>query len=316
MGEFELIRRHFAGLAPDGGGIVLGIGDDAAILDVPPDRQLVVTADTLVAGRHFPERTAAADIGWKSLAVNLSDLAAMGAEARWLTLALSLPRLDDAWAAGFSQGFGELARSAGVALVGGDITRGPLTISVTAMGLVPRACALRRSGARAGDWVVVTGSLGDAAAALDRFEQAGSEPTGFEAELRRRLERPVPRLDEGRALLELASAAIDVSDGLVADLGHVCTASEVGADLEAARFPASAALMALIPDAQTRLRFQATGGDDYELCLCIPPDRLDQATRVCELTPIGRISAAPGVRLRALDGTLHAFEKYGFDHFA
>ena len=149
MGEFELIRRHFAGLAPDGDGIILGIGDDAAILDVPPDRQLVVTADTLVAGRHFPERTAAADIGWKSLAVNLSDLAAMGAEARWLTLALSLPRLDDAWAAGFSQGFGELARSAGVALVGGDITRGPLTISVTAMGLVPRACALRRSGARA-----------------------------------------------------------------------------------------------------------------------------------------------------------------------
>ncbi|MDT0498864.1 thiamine-phosphate kinase [Algiphilus sp. W345] len=316
MGEFELIRRHFAELAPDGDGIVLGIGDDAAILDVPPDRQLVVTADTLVAGRHFPERTAAADVGWKSLAVNLSDLAAMGADACWVTLALSLPTLDDAWVAGFSEGFAELARLSGVALVGGDITCGPLTISVTAMGLVPRARALRRSGAKSGDWVVVTGTLGDAAAALARFGQARSVPIGTEAELRRRLERPVPRLDEGRGLLDLASAAIDISDGLLADLGHICTASGTGADLEAARLPASPALSVLVPDPMARLRYQATGGDDYELCLCIPDERLVLAMHVCALTPIGRISQTPGVRLHALDGTLHSFENNGFDHFA
>lgn len=307
MSEFSLIRRFFAPLAPAGEGICLGIGDDGAVVQVPAGHELVVTADMLVAGRHFPENTAPRDIGWKSLAVNLSDLAAMGAEPRWFTLALALPRFDEAWVQAFAAGFGELARRHAGALIGGDITRGPLTISVTAMGVVPAGSALQRRGAAPGDWVGVTGELGDAAAALAGLGGAA---------LRRRLDRPQPRLRQGQALRGLASAVIDISDGLLADLGHICEASVVGADLEASRLPASAALVAAVPDAQQRWRMQATGGDDYELCVCIPPQRLDAARSACRIELIGRISDRPGVRLRTADGTLLAYAQSGYDHFA
>lgn len=312
MNEFELIRRYFAALAPDGEGVSLGIGDDAALLEVPAAQQLVVSTDMLVAGRHFPEATAPNDIGWKSLAVNLSDLAAMGAEARWLTLALSLPQADPSWVEAFAQGLGALARASGVALVGGDTTRGPLTVTVTAMGLVPRGTALRRDGAQPGDRVCVTGTLGDAAAGL-----AGAGTGAAASFLRQRLDRPSPRLRWGQALRGIASAAIDLSDGLLSDLGHVADASGVGAEIDAAALPASPALLSAVPEATRRWPLQASGGDDYELCLCVPPSRLDAAHQACPaLHEIGWITSERGVRLRLPDGKLAALDRTGFDHFA
>lgn len=318
MGEFELIRRHFAELTPPAEDVALGIGDDAALLRVAPGHELVVTTDALVAGRHFPLATVPADIGWKALAVNLSDLAAMGAEARWFTLALTLPEADEAWVRAFAFGLRELALRHRVALVGGDTTRGPLAITVTAMGQVPAGQALRRDGARVGDLVCVTGTLGDAALALRRLDAAAdSEAEGF---LRGRLDRPTPRLDAGLALRGLAHAALDLSDGLAGDLRHIATASQAGAELEPARLPRSPAFSTLsagMTEAQ-RFELQASGGDDYELCVCLPPERLAEAqARVAPLalTAVGRIVAEPGLRLRYPDGAVEPLLAGGYRHF-
>lgn len=314
MGEFELIRRHFAGLTPPAGDVVLGIGDDAALLRLAPGQELVVTTDSLVAGRHFPLATAPADIGWKSLAVNLSDLAAMGAEARWFTLALTLPESDEAWVSGFATGLRELALIHRVALVGGDTTRGPLSITVTAMGQVPAGQALRRDGARAGDLVCVTGMLGDAALALRDLDAAGDRT------LRQRLDRPTPRMAAGLALRGLARAALDLSDGLTGDLRHICVASGVGAELDAAKLPRSAAFTATTDGMTESERFalQAQGGDDYELCVCLPPVRLAEAQArlvPLPLTVIGRITAERGLRLRYADGRTLPLTGSGYTHF-
>jgi thiamine-monophosphate kinase len=311
MAEFELIRRHFASLAPGGSGVILGIGDDCALLDVPAGFELAVTTDTLVAGRHFPDTTAPADIGWKSLAVNLSDLAAMGARPHAFTLALTLPSADDTWLAGFASGLADLASAVRIPLVGGDTTRGPLSITITAMGLVPAGQGLRRSGARVGDIVCVTGTLGDAALALRMLQAA--QPV---RELQPRLDRPTPRLAAGVALREFAHAAIDLSDGLAGDLSHVLAASGVGATIEAARLPMSAAFARLAPEGD-RLQVQVSGGDDYELCVCIPPDRVDAARRFVDvsLTPVGRIEAGSGLRFVDAAGATMAVPPPGFDHF-
>src|SRR5690606_3354602 len=232
--EFSLIDA-IARRASARDDVVLGIGDDAAILAVPAGNQLVVAMDTLNAGVHFPEDTAPADIGWKALAVNLSDLAAMGARPAWCTLSLSLPDSDIGRVDGFLDGFLSLAALHGVALVGGDTTRGPLSVCVTAHGLVEPGRALRRDGARVGDDVWVTGTPGDAAGALAQWRAGGER----DAALRARLERPAPRVEAGLALAGLAHAAIDVSDGLLADLGHVCAASGVGMEIELAALPVS-----------------------------------------------------------------------------
>ncbi|MGH8445650.1 MAG: thiamine-phosphate kinase, partial [Solimonas sp.] len=307
MDEFSLIRRYFADLTPGGEGIALGIGDDCALLQPPAGEQLAITSDTLIAGRHFPVETAARDVGWKALAVNLSDLAAMGARPWTFTLALSLPRADAAWLAGFADGLGALAREAGIALVGGDTTRGPLSITITVLGTVPAAAALRRDGARVGDLVCVTGTLGDAALALCRW-QAGAIPANDDARwLRARLDRPTPRLAVGLALRGLATAAIDLSDGLAGDLGHICAASGVGADIELARLPASAAFRAVADAADGAQALQLAGGDDYELCVCIPATRLADAQRACgdlPLTAIGRIVAGSALRLIDASGAI------------
>src|SRR5690606_4164716 len=270
------------------------------ILAVPAGHQLVVAMDTLNAGVHFPEDPAPADSGWKALAVNLSDLAAMGARPAWCTLSLSLPDSDAGRGDGFLDGFLSLAALHGVALVGGDATRGPLSVCVTAHGLVepgralrrrgPRrggdttrgplsVCvtahglvepgrALRRDGARSGDDVWVTGTPGDAAGALAQWRAGGER----DAALRARLERPAPRVEAGLALAGLAHAAIDVSDGLLADLGHVCAASGVGMEIELEALPVSPMLVATFDAAQRRI-LQCTGGDDYELCFTLPPGR-------------------------------------------
>lgn len=313
--EFDLIDRIRArvGMRED---VLLGIGDDAAILRVPAGRQLVVTMDALNSGVHFPAETAPADIGWKALAVNLSDLAAMGATPAWCTLSLSLPEPDAVWLEGFLDGFLALAAAHGIALVGGDTTRGPLSISVAAHGLVEDGQALRRDGARVGDDIWVTGSLGDAAAALRQWRtSAPAAPL-----LRARLDRPTPRVQAGRALRGLAHAAIDVSDGLLADLAHVCRASGVGAEIDAAALPASAALVAAYPDAATRHILQASGGDDYELCFTAPTHRrADIVSAAAEAdttaTRIGRVAAGSGVRLLDADGRVLRLPGNGFEHF-
>lgn len=301
MDEFALIRRYFAALTPAHPAVALGIGDDCALLTPPPGEQLAISSDTLIAGRHFPLDTAPADIGHKALAVNLSDLAAMGAQPLAFTLALTLPQADEAWLAAFVEGMGALARAAGIALIGGDTTRGPLSISITVLGSVPPGRALRRDGAQTGDLVCVTGTLGDAALALQQL-QAGQTPDPV---LRARLDRPSPRNAAGLALRGLAHAGIDISDGLCGDLGHVLRASGLGAELQVGQLPMSDAFARLVMPAQ-RLRLQ-NGGDDYELCLCLPPAALAQARAACGALPlsvVGRIVAAPGLRLLDASGAL------------
>jgi thiamine-monophosphate kinase len=313
-GEFALIERIRARVAsrPD---VVLGIGDDAALLQVPEGMQLVLCTDTMVAGVHFPDDSAAQDIGWKALAVNLSDLAAMGAEPAWATLALTLPESDPDWLDAFLDGFLELADANGIALVGGDTTRGPLTITVATQGFVPAGLALRRDGAGFNDDVWVTGTIGDAAGALRQWQGRGL----MSAKLRHRLDRPTPRLAAGLVLRELASAAIDISDGLTADLGHILERSGVGADLDLGRLPTSRTLFEHFPNEATRWRLQLGGGDDYELCFTAAPAHalaIEQALAACDVTAtvVGRISREPGLRLHTPEGA--EFESdAGFDHF-
>ncbi|AXQ29055.1 thiamine-phosphate kinase [Solimonas sp. K1W22B-7] len=311
MDEFALIRRYFARLTPHRADVALGIGDDCALLQPTPGLQLAVTSDTLIAGRHFPEATAPADIGWKALAVNLSDLAAMGAEPRWFTLALSLPSPDAAWLEGFAGGLRELAQISGIALVGGDTTRGPLSITITAMGEVPPGQALRRDGARPGDRICVTGTLGDAALALRLLERPGLPP-----QLRQRLDRPTPRLAAGLGLRGLATAALDLSDGLAGDLGHILAASGVGAEIDLKTLPASAHFNGLAP-VELRSELQLRGGDDYELCVCLPPEAVEEARQRLDvpLTEIGRITAEPGLRSVDTSGDKQNQEACGYRHF-
>ena len=312
--EFDLIARIRARCAtrPD---VLLGIGDDAALLQVPANVQLVVAMDTLNVGVHFPEATSPADIGWKALAVNLSDLAAMGATPAWCTLSLSLPAADAAWIDAFLDGFLELAAAHDVVLVGGDTTRGPLSVCVTAHGFVESESALRRSGARVGDDIWISGTLGDAAGALAQL-QAGR---AIDAELRARLDRPTPRIALGRALRGIANACIDVSDGLLADLGHVATASGVGAQIELALLPVSAALQSAFDEASRRV-LQATGGDDYELCFTAPAairSDVERAARESgiEVACIGRVVEGEGVVALDADGKPWIPPRRGYTHF-
>jgi thiamine-monophosphate kinase len=315
MLEFDLIARIRARCATRDD-VVLGIGDDAALLQPPAGMQLAVAMDTLNAGVHFPDETSPADIGWKALAVNLSDLAAMGATPAWCTLSLSLPRGDAAWIDAFLDGFLELANAYGVALVGGDTTRGPLSVCVTAHGFVEAGSALRRSGARVGDDIWVSGTLGDAAAALAQL-QAGS---GVDPVLRVRLDRPAPRVALGRALRGIANACIDVSDGLLADLGHVCAASGVGSEIELMALPTSAMLRNTF-DAETRRVLQATGGDHYELCFTAPEAKrsdVEHAARESgiEVARIGRIVDGEGVAAFDTGGKAWTPPRRGFAHFS
>jgi thiamine-monophosphate kinase len=313
--EFDLIERirRRATVRDD---VILGIGDDAAIVQVPAGKQLVIAADTINRGIHFPDNTAPADIGWKALAVNLSDLASMGAEPAWCTLSLSLPAGDIAWVDAFLDGFLELARQHRVALIGGDTTRGPLSVSVTVHGFVEPGRALRRSGARVGDDVWVTGTLGEATAALMQWRGGAV----VDKDLRARLDRPTPRVATGVLLGPVAHACVDVSDGLLADLQHICEASGVGSEVELESLPASPALIAAF-DAQRRQATQATGGDDYELCFTAPQDARDAVERIAVLsatpiTRIGRILASRGTRALRADGSEWIAPSAGFVHFA
>lgn len=322
LSEVDLIRRFFARPGKPGapaGGVQLGIGDDAALLQVPEGSDLVVAVDTIVAGRHFPPGTDALAVGHRALAVNLSDLAAMGAEPRWATLALTLPAADPDWLERFAAGLFALAGRYGVALVGGDTTMGPLTISVQLMGVVDRGTALRRDGAKAGDLLAVTGTLGDAGAGLALCQGAltSIEPDAAR-ELVRRFEYPAPRVEIGAAARGIAHAAMDLSDGLVSDLPKLAAASGLAAHVDIDRLPVSAAMRAL--GMTDRMRDWAlAAGDDYELLFALPAQRYQELQLAAArfdiaLTLIGAMRAGTGVTW-SLDGAQFEPRVQGFDHF-
>ena len=312
--EFEIIARFFTRPAP---GAVLGVGDDAALVRAGHGMDLAVATDMLVAGRHFLLDTDPRRLGHKALAVNLSDLAAMGAQPRWALLALALPEADEAWLAAFAQGFLALAQTHGVDLVGGDTTHGPLNVCVTVMGEVPDGAALRRDGARPGDDVWVSGTLGDAALALANLRQQVALAPHEAALVLPRLETPLPRVALGMALRGIAHSAIDVSDGLAADLGHILERSGLAATIEAARLPLSEPLRAREGDA---LGWALAGGDDYELCFTAPPgvrevvEALGRDLGVA-LTRIGRTTAGAGLTVLDGAGRPLPLARTGFDHF-
>ena len=339
MGEFELIERFFkrnqaatpaptAPEAPDS--IALGIGDDCALLQPAPGMQLAVSTDLLVEGRHFFADVDPAALGHKALAVNLSDLAAMGAEPLAFTLALALPperAQDEAWLAALAQGLFALADAHGCALVGGDTTAGPLTLCITVFGQVPAGQALRRDGARVGDDLWVSGTLGDARLALAALRGEIDLPAQALAQARQRLERPTPRLALGTALRGIAHSAIDVSDGLAGDLGHILKASQVGAAIEAVDASKLIASRAMLAGAEgpfglkSLLSFILTGGDDYELAFTAPPAARAAVQAAAQraatpVTRIGRIEAEPGLRLIDADGHATPLAARAFDHFA
>ena len=318
MGEFDLIARYFKRPAKRS---PLGVGDDCALLAPAPGMQLAVSSDMLVEGRHFLSTVDPARLGHKALAVNLSDLAACGARPLAFTLALALPGIDEPWLEGFSRGLFALADEHGCELVGGDTTRGPLNICITVFGEVPAGAALLRSGARAGDDIWVSGTLGDARLALEVFRGTLALPAEAFAAARMRMEQPTPRVALGQALRGTASAAVDVSDGLVGDLGHILAASRVGATLDADAAVSLVAAAATPGLGAGVLRTCAlSGGDDYELVFTAPPSARaaveqagqDSGTRV---TRIGRVEAETGLRIVDASGSPVAQRFGSFDHF-
>lgn len=329
MNEFSLIEAYFKSLSERVGGTRcdLGIGDDCALVSVPHGRQLALTADTLIDGVHFPRETFPADIGYKALAVNLSDLAAMGAKPAWFTLCLSLPAFSTQWLESFCSGLETMMRQQPITLIGGDTTRGPLSISIQAMGLVDSGCALRRNTAKIGDDIYVSGRMGEAGVGL-KVVQNKIKVDGEALEIAvQRLNRPQPRNDLGVALTSLASACIDVSDGLLADLNHLLNKSGVGADIDLDKLPVALALtnstllsrlgFSEASDQQVR-RFAASAGDDYELCFTAAPALRAQIELAAQqagvmVTRFGRVTQAPGIFDSARGGEM--ITPLGYSHF-
>jgi len=318
LGEFDLIDRYFRDAGARRDDVVLGVGDDGALLRPKAGFDLVMVTDTLVEGTHFKPGASPRSVGHRALAVNLSDLAAMGATPAWALLALTLPATNESWVKEFAAGFLDLARQHDLALVGGDTTRGPLSVTVQAVGYVPEGQGLRRSGARVGDVLLVSGTLGDAAAGLHDSNDY----------LRARFDYPTPRIALGEALLDAASAAMDVSDGLLADLAKLAAASGVGATLAIENLPLSKQLLSEKGLDEAR-RLALTGGDDYELLFTMPPARWEEWQRVwvdqsvadqpVAITPIGRIDADQGLRMtlagERVDQAALGIERSGWDHF-
>lgn len=318
MKEFQLIRQiqQETTIDPSAGfdsGVRLGIGDDAAVLELPAGHQLVAATDTLNAGIHFPVDTSPYDIGYKSLAVNLSDMAAMGAKPRWALLSLSLPEANPEWVKSFAAGFKTLASIHDVSLVGGDTTSGPLSISLTALGVIEPGAQITRGGASPGDLVVVSGSIGGAARVLDLMR------TGKPVEEQHLLDRPQPRVELGQALVGYASACIDISDGLLADLGHVLTSSGCSARLDLVKLP-QPRLLDELEDA-LKWKYQLSGGDDYELLFTLPRLHEEliaswrQKTGI-QLSIIGEIETGEGIRCIDSDGIEYDPQNAGFEHFS
>ena len=320
LSEFELISHYFAdGLTTGHPAIELGIGDDCAILTVAAGQRLVMSIDTLVEGRHFLAEAEPFDIAYRALSVAVSDLAAMGASPLAFTLALTLPSAEQAWLQAFSNGLRSAAQHYGIALIGGDTTRGPLVISVQVHGCLPNEQQLLRSTAKPGDRIYVSGKLGDAAAALAIMQQQLAVEAPHKGYLLSRFNRPQARLQLGQQLLSVASAAIDISDGLLADLEHIAEASGVAATIYTDRLPLSAALCASC-DQQQAQRWALNGGDDYELCFTVSPEQAETLPAIAgecglALTDIGEISTGSGVRCLDADGKVVELPSTGYQHF-
>lgn len=315
LSEFELISRYFTTKPRH---TDLSVGDDAALLSVDPAMQCVVSTDMLVEGTHFLPGADPEALGHKTLAVNLSDLAAMGAMPRWAFLSLALPDADEAWVAAFARGFLALAQQFDVDLAGGDTTRGPRAFNVTILGVVPRGTAMLRGGARIDDDVWLSGVTGEAILGLRHRQEKISLPAVDAVRCENRLDRPEPRVALGMRLRGIASAAIDVSDGLAADLGHICEQSNVGAIVEVVRLPVSSALATVNVDAQRSLIL--TGGDDYELCFTAPPSQRQGVLAAAQavstpVTRIGRIMQGASVHVLDARGRVIDLAEHGFEHF-
>lgn len=309
LDEFGLIGRYFQ-WTTQRAETQLSVGDDAALIQPAVGHEIAISTDSLLLGRHFSESVAPEDLGWKALAVNLSDLAAMGADPVAFTLALSLPEIDANWLEAFSEGLRSAACCYGVDLVGGDTTRGALAITITIIGQVAAGSAVRRQGARVGDAIWVSGALGEAALALQMGDLAPNA-------MRRRLHRPQPRLGQYQQGRSLWRAAIDVSDGFAADLSHVLSASGVGATVSLAELPSSSEFESVSADGELKQSCQLYGGDDYELIVCTEASvNLSAVNEQAQWTRVGVIEAEHGLRARQQDGTVTALTARGWNHFA
>ena len=317
--EFNLIKQYFTRPTHN---TKLGVGDDAALISLSAGMELAISADMLVAGTHFFPDCDAYQLGWKSLAVNVSDMAAMGANPKWATLAIALPEIKESWLAEFSRGFFACAESFNADLIGGDTTRGPLTISVQIMGEVPIGKAIKRSGAKMGDEIWVSGKLGDAALALAHIQGKLVLPEEASLTCAKALHTPQPRVALGLALRDLANSAIDISDGLLADLGHILEQSTVGATLELKSIPHSTFADFPIDLNDEHLRKMVlAGGDDYELCFTAPAERHAEIIKISEVTKlqlscIGHVTNNTGLTLYGLDNEILNMKETGFDHFS
>ncbi len=314
MGEFDLIRDYFRDIGAPRSDVLVGVGDDGALLEPPESRNLVSVMDTLVESIHFPVNTPARSVGHRSLAVNLSDIAAMGADPAWASLSLSMPHLDHAWLADFAAGFSECAQAHGVSLVGGDTVSGPLVVTVHVTGHVDTHAHTLRTGARPGDRIYITGTLGDAAAGLRAMTRGDGHSFLID-----RFLYPEPRVALGAAVRNLVTASIDVSDGLGQDLGHLLQASDVGAQVVLEDLPMSSILRNGFSPGEARY-LALCGGDDYELCVTVPPDNAEEFEDVCDnlvvrCQCIGVINEGSGLNF-TLDGKPHAVNVHGHDHFA
>lgn len=321
FGEFDLIETYFTHRLPQRDDVTVGIGDDGAVASVPEKSDLVVVTDTMVQGIHFDQDTPARAIGHKIIAVNLSDLAAMGAEPAWISLALTLPEINDEWLTGFAHGLREICEYYNCQLIGGDTTQGPLSITVTAHGFVPKGKAIRRGGAKPGDWLYVSGTLGDAGLALAARQHRQKLNPDYERRLTERLYFPSARVALGQSLRGIASSAIDVSDGLLADVGHILKASHVGARISVDELPLSLAVTESL-SAEQAITYALTSGDDYELLFTVPEAQRGLFDTVTAHSPskpvcIGRITNEPElVQLRFGDEAWELPEGIaGFEHF-
>ena len=315
--EFDIIQQYFSRNLPENKSVRIAIGDDAAITSVPAGMEQVIAIDTLVEGIHFSKNTPAVNIAYKALAVNISDLAAMGATPAWFTLALTLPEISESWLASFSKGLFELADEFNMLLIGGDTTRGPLTVSIQVAGFVPKEKALLRSGASPGDHIFVTGNIGDGCTGL-AVQEKGSEDSNDEY-LLQRLQKPTPRVALGQALLGIASSCIDISDGLLADVSHILQSSGTGAAIHMEKIPVSESTLKKQQLLGLTILQLVQGGDDYELCFTVPENKISMLECTCneqslKITDIGEIEAETGLRCYDQQ-TLLDIDNTGYQHF-
>ncbi len=318
-GEFNLIATYFENRQPQRKDVQLSLGDDCALVISPENVHIAISTDTLVAGTHFLESANPAWVAHKALASNLSDLAAMGASPAWVSLALTLPEPDQTWLASFSESFFELANYYNVQLIGGDTTKGPLSITLTVQGFIPEGKALRRNGAKVGDWIYVTGTLGDSAAGLQVVLDESNRQKPNAQELEKRHYMATPRLVAGQALRDVASSCVDISDGLISDLTHILEASQVGAVIDVNALPLSEELMAYCNDVNHAVKMALTSGEEYELCFCVPEEHKGQMDTLLAYsgayaTCIGQIRSGSGLVLEREGQTLD-WHLSGYDHF-